>query len=65
MRALSSSTDFTWKSQGVTRPQEQDSETLVIFNQLKQYDVRRMLLPTIPFPVDKVKEMVGVDTMTP
>lgn len=43
----------------------QDSETLVIVNHLKQYDFRRMLLPTIPFPIDKVKEMVGVDTMTP
>lgn len=41
------------------------SETLVIVNHLKQYDFRRMLLPTIPFPIDKVKEMVGVDTMTP
>lgn len=63
MRALLSSTDFTWKSQGIMGPQ--DSETLVIFNHLKQYDFRRMLLPTIPFPIDKVKEMVGVDAMTP
>lgn len=63
MRALLSSTDFTWKSQGIMEPQ--DSETLVIVNHLKQYDFRRMLLPTIPFPIDKVKEMIGVDTMTP
>lgn len=49
----------------IPRKQEQDSETLVIFNHLKQYNFRRMLLPTVPFPIDKLKELVGVDAMIP